>query len=126
MIPIVILTAEQALRMVPSKMKAAAVGMGCTKAQVTWKIVVPTAFPGILTGVMLAIARAAGETAPLIFTAMMANHCHFPIGRPIPPFLFILMQTDRIHGDVYSSSMALQARPTISSNWLGLHPWYSC
>ena len=72
-IPIVLLTAEEAIKMVPTKMKEAAVGMGCTQAQVTWKIVVPTALPGMLTGVMLAVARAAGETAPLIFTALFAN-----------------------------------------------------
>ncbi len=73
MIPIVMLTAEEAIKMVPRKMREAAVGMGCTQAQVTWKIVVPTAMPGILTGVMLSVARAAGETAPLIFTALTAS-----------------------------------------------------
>lgn len=72
-IPIVLLTAEEALKMVPQKMREAAVGMGCTQAQVVWKIVVPTALPGILTGVMLAVARAAGETAPLLFTALYAS-----------------------------------------------------
>jgi phosphate transport system permease protein len=55
-------------------MKEAAVGMGCTPTQVTWKIVLPTAMPGILTGVMLAVARAAGETAPLLFTAQFFNY----------------------------------------------------
>lgn len=69
MLPTVILTAEEAIRSVPAKMKHAAVGMGCTASQVTWKVTLPTAMPGILTGVMLAIARAAGETAPLLFTA---------------------------------------------------------
>ena len=48
-------------------MKEAAVGMGCTNSQVVWRIVLPTALPGILTGVMLAVARASGETAPLLF-----------------------------------------------------------
>lgn len=70
MIPIVMLTAEESIKLVPDKMRQAATGMGATKAQVTWQIVVPTALPGILTGVMLAVARAAGETAPLLFTAL--------------------------------------------------------
>lgn len=70
MLPIVILTAEEAMKMVPARMKEAAAGMGCTRTQVVWKIVLPTALPGMLTGVMLAVARAAGETAPLLFTAM--------------------------------------------------------
>ncbi len=74
MLPTVVLTAEGAMRMVPSKMKAAAYGIGCTRSQVIWKIVLPTALPGVLTGVMLAIARAAGETAPLLFTALFSNY----------------------------------------------------
>jgi phosphate transport system permease protein len=73
MLPTVILTAEEAIRMVPAKIREAAVGMGATPAQVVWKVTLPTAMPGILTGVMLAIARAAGETAPLLFTALFSN-----------------------------------------------------
>ena len=74
MLPIVMLTAEEAMRMVPLRMKEAAIGMGCTQSQVVWKVILPTAFPGILTGVMLAVARAAGETAPLLFTALFSNY----------------------------------------------------
>jgi phosphate transport system permease protein len=62
MVPIVVLTAEEAMKMVPKIMKDAAHGMGCTNSQVIWHVVIPTAMPAILTGVMLAIARAAGET----------------------------------------------------------------
>lgn len=69
MLPTVMLTAEEAIRMVPTRMREAAIGMGCTQAQVVWRVMLPTALPGMLTGVMLAVARAAGETAPLIFTA---------------------------------------------------------
>lgn len=74
MLPIVILTAEESIKMVPRKMKEAAVGMGATQTQVVWKIVLPTAMPGMLTGVMLAVARASGETAPLLFTALNSNY----------------------------------------------------
>jgi len=74
MLPTVVLTAEEAMRMVPAPMKNAAYGMGCTRSQVIWKIVLPTALPGVLTGVMLAVARAAGETAPLLFTALFSNY----------------------------------------------------
>ncbi|TWU18327.1 phosphate ABC transporter permease PstA [Allorhodopirellula heiligendammensis] len=81
MLPTIILTAEEAMRMVPTKMKEAAIGMGCTPTQVAWKIVLPTALPGILTGVMLAIARAAGETAPLLFTALFSNYWIFEDGQ---------------------------------------------
>jgi phosphate transport system permease protein len=74
MLPTVTLTAEDALRMVPEKMKEAAVGMGATHTQTVWMVLLPTALPGILTGVMLAVARAAGETAPLLFTALFSNY----------------------------------------------------
>jgi len=74
MIPTIMLTSESALRAVPSKMKAAAFGMGATRAQVVLRIVIPTAVPGILTGVMLALARAMGETAPLLFTALFSDY----------------------------------------------------
>jgi phosphate transport system permease protein len=69
MLPMVMLTAEEAIKMVPAKMREAAYGMGCTRAQTVMRVLLPTALPGILTGIMLAIARALGETAPLLFTA---------------------------------------------------------
>jgi phosphate transport system permease protein len=80
MLPIVVLTAEEAMKMVPKIMKDAAYGMGCTRSQVVWKVVLPTGMPAILTGVMLAVARAAGETAPLLFTALFSNYWIFHEG----------------------------------------------
>ena len=74
MVPVVMLTAEQALRMVPTKMKLAALGMGANRSQTVIQIVIRTAMPGILTGVMLALARAMGETAPLLFTALFSDY----------------------------------------------------
>jgi len=74
MLPTIILTAESAIAMVPARMKEASIGMGATGAQTVWMVLLPTAMPGILTGVMLAIARAAGETAPLLFTALFSNY----------------------------------------------------
>jgi phosphate transport system permease protein len=73
MLPTVMLTAEDAISMVPAKVREAAIAMGATPTQVIWYVMLPTALPGILTGVMLAIARAAGETAPLLFTALFSN-----------------------------------------------------
>lgn len=74
MIPVVMLTAEEAIKMVPHPMKEAAYGMGCTPAQTMWKVMLPVAMPGIITGVVLAVARAAGETAPLLFTALFSDY----------------------------------------------------
>lgn len=72
MIPTVMLTAEEAIKMVPRAMKEAAFGMGCTPAQTMTKVMLPVALPGLITGVVLAVARAAGETAPLLFTALFS------------------------------------------------------
>lgn len=74
MLPTVVLAAEEAMKQVPQKMKDAAYGMGCTPTQVIFKVVLPTGLPGILTGVMLAVAGAAGESAPLLFTALFSNY----------------------------------------------------
>ena len=62
-------------------MKEAAIGMGATSTQTVWMVLLPTAMPGILTGVMLAVARAAGETAPLLFTALFSNYWLVSHGR---------------------------------------------
>jgi phosphate transport system permease protein len=74
MLPTIILTSEEAIRMVPARMREAAIGMGATPTQVIWHVLLPTARPGIVTGVMLALARAAGETAPLLFTALFFDY----------------------------------------------------
>jgi len=74
MIPIVMLTAEEAIKMVPRPMREAAFGMGCTPTQSMCKVILPVAMPGIMTGVVLAVARAAGETAPLLFTALFSDY----------------------------------------------------
>jgi phosphate transport system permease protein len=84
MVPTVLLTAEEAIKRVPPKMREAAIGMGATPTQVALRVVLPTALPGISTGVMLAVARAAGETAPLLFTALFSDYW---ISRSAPEFL---------------------------------------
>lgn len=69
MIPIIARTTEELLRLVPSTLREGALALGATRAKATFSVVVPAALPGILTGVILALARIAGETAPLLFTA---------------------------------------------------------
>jgi len=70
MIPVVARTAEEALRMVPNSQREAALALGVTRWRSILGVVMPGAMTGIITGVMLAVARIAGETAPLIFTAL--------------------------------------------------------
>lgn len=84
MVPTVLLTAEEAMKMVPRIMKDAAHGIGCTHSQVVTKVILPTAMPGIITGVILAVARAAGETAPLLFTALFSEYWLFQGGKVAP------------------------------------------
>ena len=73
MLPIIVRTAEEMLLQVPPDLRNAAFGLGARQWQTTLKVVVPAAGPGIITGCMLAIARGAGETAPLILTALGAR-----------------------------------------------------
>ena len=73
-LPTILLTAEQALLGVPYAFREASFGVGATHFQTIWRIVLPEAMPAIMTGVMLAVARAAGETAPVLFTALFSQN----------------------------------------------------
>ncbi len=68
-LPIIIGTSEEALRAVPDTYREASLGLGATKWQTIYRVVLPTALPGILTGAILGLSRTAGETAPIMFTA---------------------------------------------------------
>jgi phosphate transport system permease protein len=70
MIPVVARTAEESMRLVPNSMREAALALGITRWRSVVGVVIPGAITGIVTGIMLAVARIAGETAPLIFTAL--------------------------------------------------------
>lgn len=67
-LPVIITATREALISIPTDLRQASLALGATKWETTWKIVLPAALPGILTGVILSISRAAGETAPIIFT----------------------------------------------------------
>ena len=69
MIPIVIRTTEELLRLVPSGLREGALALGATRSRAVFTVIIPAALPGILTGVLVALARVAGETAPLLFTS---------------------------------------------------------
>ena len=68
MLPIVVRSTEEMLKLVPQNLRDASYALGATKSRTTLTVVLPKAAPGIISGALLAIARAAGETAPLIFT----------------------------------------------------------
>ena len=74
MLPTILLTAEQALLGVSFSYRDASYGLGATTFQTIWHIVLPEALPAIMMGLMLAVARAAGETAPVLFTALFSQN----------------------------------------------------
>jgi len=83
MIPVVARTAEESLRLVPNSMREAALALGITRWRAMVGVVIPGALTGIVTGVMLAVARIAGETAPLLFTALGNNFGFQGLLKPI-------------------------------------------
>jgi phosphate transport system permease protein len=105
MLPIVIGATEQMLRLVPDHMREAAFALGASKSRVILTVVLPAALPGIMSGCLLAIARAAGETAPLLFTIGAATAYN--------PSLFSDANTAlsvQIFGNATSSFNAAQGR----------------
>lgn len=67
-LPVIITATREALLAIPKDLREVSLALGATKWETTWKIILPTALPGILTGIILSISRAAGETAPIMFT----------------------------------------------------------
>ena len=83
MYPIVVRSADEILRLVPQAQVEAALALGSPRWRTTWSVVLPAAAPGLLTGVMIAIARVSGETAPLLFTAGGAQFFSKDLFEPI-------------------------------------------
>jgi phosphate transport system permease protein len=83
MIPVVARTAEEALRLVPNSMREAALALGITRWRSVIGVVIPGAITGIVTGAMLGVARIAGETAPLLFTALGSSFGVQGLNKPI-------------------------------------------
>jgi phosphate transport system permease protein len=80
MLPIVTRSAEVILELVPNSLREAALALGAPRWRVIGRVVLPTALPGLVTGVLLAVARVAGETAPLLFTATIAKATSTDLG----------------------------------------------
>lgn len=94
-LPWLITTSEEALRQVPHSYREGSLALGATKWQTIWKAVLPAALPGILTGMILSMSRAAGETAPILFTGVVFYTPHLPKGlssqfMALPYHLYIL------------------------------------
>lgn len=83
MIPIIARTTEELLRLVPDSLRDGALALGSTRAKAVFTVILPAALPGILTGILLALARIAGETAPLLFTAFGNRFLSTRLDQPI-------------------------------------------
>ena len=83
MLPLIIRSTEETLKILPSSLKEAGLALGGNSARVMLKVQLPAAFGGIFTGVLLAISRVIGETAPLMFTALGCSLIRFSIDKPI-------------------------------------------
>ena len=83
MIPLIMRTTEELLRLVPPTLREGALALGATRGRAVFSVVVPAALPGILTGILLALARIAGETAPLLFTAFNNRFFSTDVTQPI-------------------------------------------
>ncbi len=104
MLPVVIRSAEVVLLLVPGGLREAALALGAPRWKVIFRIVVPTALPGMVTGVLLAVARAAGETAPLLFTAGATLKTNFNLSQ------FMNSLPVQIYSDVTSPTPSVEQR----------------
>ncbi|MGC9524104.1 MAG: phosphate ABC transporter permease PstA [Limnospira sp.] len=96
MLPTIVRTTDEALQIVPQEVRWASVGVGASNYQTALKVVLPAALPAILTGVTLAIARAAGETAPLLFTVIYTNNWpKGPFAPTLPSLAYLIYEFAR-------------------------------
>ena len=114
MLPIVARSSEVVLLLVPDSLREAALALGTPRWRVVLRIVLPTAASGLLTGALLSVARAAGETAPLLFTASLVNATNFSLGKPtnsLPLQIFSDVQQaqDRLQERAWGAALTLVA-----------------
>jgi len=112
MLPVVIRSCEVILLLVPNSLREAALALGSPRWKVISRIVLPTAMPGIVTGVLLAVARAGGETAPLLFTVGGANKTTFSLGAqvnalPLQIYNDIISPTTAVINRAWGAALAL-------------------
>jgi phosphate transport system permease protein len=112
MLPVVTRSAEVVLNLVPDSLREGALALGAPRWRVVTRIVLPSARPGLITGSLLAVARAAGETAPLLFTAFAINAATFNLGGqmnslPIQIFNDVRQAQDRLVERAWGAALTL-------------------
>ena len=112
MIPLVTRTTEEMIHLVPISLREAALALGYTRWRASLSVVLRTALPGIVTGALVAIARIAGETAPLLFTALgnqfWSTSLREPIAAlPLQIFAYAITPYDTAHGQAWAGALVL-------------------
>ena len=112
MLPIVTRSAEVVLDLVPDSLREAALALGAPRWRVIFRVVLPTAMPGIVTGSLLAVARGAGETAPLLFTAAFVFGTQFDLSQrmnslPLQIFNDVSQAQDRLVQRAWGAALTL-------------------
>ncbi|MBX5469399.1 MAG: phosphate ABC transporter permease PstA [Thermoleophilaceae bacterium] len=112
MLPVVTRSAEVVLLLVPGSLREAALALGAPRWRVVARVVLPTALPGLVTGALLAVARAAGETAPLLFTSAVVSGTSYDLGQrmnslPIQIFNDITQPSDRLVERAWGAALTL-------------------
>ncbi len=112
MLPVVTRSAEVVLLLVPHTLRESALALGSPRWRMIAKVVLPTALPGLVTGSLLAVARAAGETAPLLFTAAIVNGTSLNLGQrmnslPVQIFTDVGQAQDRLVARAWGAALTL-------------------
>ena len=114
MIPIITRTTEELLRLVPASLREGALALGATRARAAFGVMVPAALPGILTGILVALARIAGETAPLLFTSFNNRFFSARLDQPIASltvqvYTYAISPYDDWHRQAWAGALVLVA-----------------
>jgi phosphate transport system permease protein len=112
MLPIITRASEVVLLLVPDSLREAALALGAPRWRVVFRVVLPTAVSGLITGILLAVARAAGETAPLLFTAAVVNGSTLNLGDkmnslPVQIFTDVGQAQDRLVARAWGAALTL-------------------
>ncbi len=122
-LPVVIVATEQGLAGIPKNLRLGCFALGATKAEVIWKIVLPQASPAMVTALMLAIARAAGEVAPLVFVGVVKSAPSLPLSSEFP-YLQLQQKITSLSMHIYDAGLqspdAQRAEPLVFASVLVL------
>lgn len=119
-VPVVAIATQEALKLVPKSHREASAALGLGTARTTLSVTLPASLGGVITGIMLAVARVAGETAPLLFTAF--NNKYWPTGAdqptatlPIQIFVYAISPFERWHEQAWGGAVVLVAMVLITN-----------